>query len=140
MVLLMVPAATLFRDPPRWFIPAFWLTAVTGLMVQLIGLLTNPMEDMVRNHYYAGNWDYRLSYSPISGQLRLIWKYLHQAPAGLGLGWDRWFLFLHAAGAARLLVCGIELFFAAAAIVFGYMTWRSLQRYERIEGNQVGSK
>ena len=126
LTLLVLPMAAMFRDPPRWFRPAFWLTAVAGLLIQAIGLSTNIMEDMVKNHYYVGNWDYRMTYSPISGQVRLIWKYLHQSPTALGLGWDRWFLFLHQGGANWALVGAIEALFVACAAVFGWLTWRSV--------------
>lgn len=128
ITLLLFPIAALFQDPPRWFRPMFWLTATSGFIVQVIGLSTNIMEDMVGNHYYIGNWDYRLSYSPITGQLRLIWKYLQQEPTALGLGWDRWFLFLRSAGASSSLVIGIESSFVAAALVFGWLTWNSIER------------
>lgn len=126
--LLMVPIAALFQDPPRFFRPMFWLTAITGFLVQVIGLSTNIMEDMVHNHYYAGNWDYRMGYSPITGQLRLIWKYLHQQPSVFGLGWDRWFLFLRSTGANSTLVFGIESAFVACALVFGWLTWKVVWR------------
>jgi hypothetical protein len=129
LVLLILPIGTLFRDPPRWLRPVFWCTATIGFLVQAIGLATNIMEDMVRNHYYVGNWDYRMSYSPITGQLRLIWKYLHQAPTAFGLGWDRWFVFLRSAGANAALVDGIEAFFLLGAVLFGWMTWKSLRSY-----------
>jgi hypothetical protein len=130
MTLLLIPIATLVQDPPRWFRSLFWLTAIAGFAVQVIGLSTNIMEDMVGNHYYVGNWDYRMSYSPISGQLRLIWKYLHESPTQLGMGWDRWFLFLRDAGASASLVYGVEAAFVAGAFIFGWMLWRSCSRTE----------
>jgi hypothetical protein len=124
VLLLTLPAAALFLDPPRWLRPAFWSVAAAGLLVQLIGLSTNIVEDMVTNHYFIGNWDYRMRYSPISGQLRLIWKYLHQKPAGLGLGWDRWWLFLHAAGASWAVLVPIVAIFILGAVVSGMLLWR----------------
>ena len=79
------------------------------------------------NHYFVGNWDYRMSYSPITGQLRLIWKYLHVQPTALGLGWDRWFVFLRDAGASPSTLNGIASIFLIGALLFGFLTWRSLR-------------
>lgn len=134
MTLLLLPIAALVQESPRWFRPVFWVTAVAGATVQVLGLSANIMEDMVRNHYYVGNWDYRMSYSPIAGQLRLIWKYLHEGPAQLGLGWDRWFLFLRDGGASAWLVYGVEAAFAAGVLAFGWMLWQSLSEWERAGG------
>lgn len=127
LVLLCFPIAALYQDSPRWLRPVFWTTTITGFLVQAIGLSTNIMEDMVLNHYYVGNWDYRMSYSPITGQLRLIWKYLHVSPAGQGLGWDRWFVFLRDAGASPSLLYGIASLFLLGALGFGLLTWRSVR-------------
>jgi hypothetical protein len=81
-----------------------------GVLVQCVSLATSFMEDQVpRGHYYDANWNYRLDYS-LSEQIHLFWKYLTSGgPARLGLGWDRWFVFLHKAGvsAATLTVLGL---------------------------------
>jgi hypothetical protein len=83
---------------------------VLGAMVQCVSLATSFMEDQVpRGHYYDANWTYRLGYS-LSGQLHLLLKYLgSSAPARLGLGWDRWFVFLYKGGisSATLAVLGV---------------------------------
>jgi hypothetical protein len=81
-----------------------------GAFVQCVSLATSFMEDQVpRGRYYNANWTYRLGYSLI-GQIRLLWRYLASGePARLGLGWDRWFVFLHKGGvsAATLAVLGL---------------------------------
>jgi hypothetical protein len=86
------------------------LLLVLGALVQCVSLATSFMEDQVpRERYYDANWTYRLSYS-LSGQIHLLWKYLASGePARLGLGWDRWFVFLHKGGvsAATLAVVGL---------------------------------
>jgi hypothetical protein len=86
------------------------LLLVLGAFVQSVSLATSFMEDQVpRGHYYDANWSYRLTYS-LSGQIHLLWKYLSSGePARLGLGWDRWFVFLHKGGvsAATLAVLGL---------------------------------
>jgi hypothetical protein len=75
------------------------LLLVLGAFVQCVSLATSFMEDQVpRGRYYDATWTYRLSYS-LSGQIHLLWKYLaSNEPARLGLGWDRWFVFLHKGG------------------------------------------
>lgn len=128
LILLTLPCAVLLKSPkPGWTRAAFWSLGLFGFLVQAIGLSTNILEDMVVNHYFIGNWDYRMSYSPITGQLRLIWKYLHVKPAGLGLGWDRWFVFLHAAGASPVPLAIIASIFLVGALGFGLLTWKSVQ-------------
>jgi hypothetical protein len=81
-----------------------------GAFVQCVSLATSFMEDQVpRGRYYDANWTYRLGYSLI-GQIRLLWRYLASGErARLGLGWDRWFVFLHKGGvsAATLAVLGL---------------------------------
>jgi hypothetical protein len=75
---------------------------VLGATVQTLSLATSFMEDQApRGRYYGANWTYRLDYS-LSGPLHLFWKYLtNPQPAKLGLGWDRWFVFLAKAGVSR---------------------------------------
>lgn len=127
LVLLCLPIAALLAEPPPWLRPVFWITAIAGFLIQAIGLSTNVLEDMVYNGYYIGNFQYRMSYSPITGQLRLIWKYLHVKPAVIGGGWDRWFLLLHAAGASASIVTGITSLMLAAALVFGLLMRASVR-------------
>ena len=126
LILLTLPCATLFQGLSprmRWIL---WITAIAGFVVQALGLATNIVEDMVVNHYFIGNWDYRMGYSPIAGQIRLVWKYLHAKPAALGLGWDRWFVFLHAAGANSIPLAVLALCFLLGALTFGRMSWKML--------------
>jgi hypothetical protein len=83
---------------------------VLGALVQCVSLATSFMEDQVpHGRYYDAQWTYRFSYS-LSGQVHLLWKYLRSGePARLGLGWDRWFVFLHKGGvsAKTLAVLGL---------------------------------
>jgi hypothetical protein len=82
--------------------------------VQGVSLATSFMEDQApRGHYYDANWTYRLNYS-LSGPLHLFWKYLQSPqPARLGLGWDRWFVFLYKGGISRAT---LAVFAAAMAL------------------------
>jgi len=89
---------------------------VAGALVQLISIATSFMEDQApRGHYYDASWTYRLNYS-LSGQIHLFFKYLSSPePARLGLGWDRWFVFLAKGGISRATLAVI---FAAMALGF----------------------
>ena len=93
-----------------------------GAMVQCISLATSFMEDQApRGHYYDAHWTYRLGYS-LSGQVHLLWKYLSSVEAArLGLGWDRWFVFLHKGGVATgtLAVLGLMMVAGLAISVAG---------------------
>jgi hypothetical protein len=81
------------------------LLLVLGAFVQCVSLATSFMEDQVpRGHYYDSDWTYRLGYS-LSGQIHLLWKYLGSGePARLGLGWDRWFVFLYKGGVSATML------------------------------------
>jgi hypothetical protein len=85
-----------------------------GVLVQAISIATSFMEDQApRGHYYDANWTYRLSYS-LSGQIHLFFKYLSSPePARLGLGWDRWFVFLAKGGISRATLAVIGAAMAA---------------------------
>jgi hypothetical protein len=87
---------------------------VLGVLVQVISIATSFMEDQApRGHYYDANWTYRLNYS-LSGQVHLFFKYLSSPePARLGLGWDRWFVFLAKGGISRATLAVIGAAMAA---------------------------
>jgi len=89
------------RTKGSWVRKVALLLLILGVLVQCVSLATSFMEDQVpRGHYYDANWTYRLGYS-LSGQMHLLWKYVGSGePARLGLGWDRWFMFLHKGGVA----------------------------------------
>jgi hypothetical protein len=89
------PALT--REKGRKFA---WPLLVLGATVQCITLATSFLEDQApaTRHYYDAHWRYRFDYS-LAGQIHLLMKYLRNGqPHTLGLGWDRWFVFLHIGG------------------------------------------
>jgi hypothetical protein len=114
----MVPSMALFclglgpilADAKNRFKKIAFVLLILGGMVQCITLATSFMEDQApRGHYYDATWTYRLGYS-LSGQIHLLLKYLKNGqPTRLGLGWDRWFVFLHNGGisTATLAVLGL---------------------------------
>jgi hypothetical protein len=93
---------------------------VAGALVQMIGMATSFIETQARGEYYDPQWHYRLSYS-LGSQVELLFHYLGSAaPAPLGLGFDRWFVFLAKVSVSHvtllalgaLMLCGL----AAAAL------------------------
>jgi hypothetical protein len=132
-VLLCVAISAWFLDPPAWLDRAVWLSFGLGLIVQLIGLSTNIVEDMVTNHYYDASWTYQIGYSAISGQLRLITKYLGGAPAGLGMGFDRWFIFLSKAGVPGTTIAMLLVPMLLGTVVAG---WLLVKEFCAVEAKQ----
>lgn len=94
---------------------------LAGMLVNVIGLATSPLEDMASGKYYDEQFNYRLDYSPLAGQGALLVKYLSDAaPAAIGRGFDRWFVFLHKGGVSTgwlLLVGGLATAGAAFSAV-----------------------
>ena len=111
-----------------------------GVAIQLIGLSTNILEDMVRHQYYYANWEYRWSYSAITGQLRLIAKYLGGAPAPLGFGFDRWFVFLRKAGAPLGAILTLVIPMLAGALISGRMLLREWCRWPSMRLASTGTE
>jgi hypothetical protein len=75
---------------------------VIGIAVQLISMATSFMESQVpAGVYYGPNWTYQMRYSLWSQANVLLYHLAHPAPARLGLGFDRWFVFLAKVGVAH---------------------------------------
>jgi hypothetical protein len=93
-----------------------------GFLVQAISVSTSFVEDQALGTYYDQQWNYRMNYASIVSQGRLLVHYLESsAPVKIGLGFDRWFVFLAKAGVApRLLAVG--LFLELAGLTF--FCWR----------------
>jgi hypothetical protein len=87
--------------------------------VQAVSMATSFLEDQVSGAYYYSQWDYRMGYAPLASQIRLLLHYASSsAPAPLGLGFDRWFVFLAKAGVARGTILSILLLEAIAIVFF----------------------
>ena len=126
LTLLCAALAAWFIDPPRWWRKGLAAAFVAGLAVQVIGLSTNVMEDMVNNHYYDARYYYQIGYSPIAGQLRLIAKYVGGAPAPLGMGFDRWFVFAPKAGMPLWIVVSLVTVMMAGLVLSGWkLLWNA---------------
>jgi len=90
---------------------------IAGFFVQVIGVATSFLEAAVAGGYYDAQYNYRMSYSPLSLQTRLLLHYASTStPAPIGRGFDKWWIFLSRAGvsnatliimAGSLLLCAI---------------------------------
>lgn len=91
-----------------------------GVFVEAINMATSFFEDQANGRYYDVNYNYRMDYSPLVSMTRQLIHYATSpAPAAPGLGFDRWFVFLHKAGVASSTIAvflGIEL---AGFVLFG---------------------
>jgi hypothetical protein len=93
-----------------------------GMFVQIISISTSFLEDQATGSYYDAQWNYRMDYSSVTRQGLLLLHYLTTSPpAPIGLGFDRWFVFLGKAGVSRgLLALGLCL--EVAGLIF--FSWR----------------
>jgi len=85
---------------------------IAGLVVQMLGLATSFLEAEAGYGYYSRQFDYRLGYNALAIQAELLLKYLSSPqPARIGLGFDRWFVFLAKAGVSHstLWVLGLAM-------------------------------
>jgi hypothetical protein len=74
-----------------------------GFAVQALGLAISFLEAEVGRGYYDRTWTYRMNYAGLLNQLQLLWKYAQSGtPARIGLGFDRWFIFLSKGGVSPL--------------------------------------
>ena len=72
---------------------------VAGFLVQAINMATSFLEDQANGRYYDVKYNYRMDYSPLVSMTRQLIHYvISPSPAAPGLGFDRWFVFLHKAG------------------------------------------
>jgi hypothetical protein len=100
----------------------------------MIGLSTSFLEDQANGSYYDQQWNYRLDYSLV-GQGLLLMKYLsNPAPAPLGKGLDRWFVFLAKAGVPAWM----EIFVLLLAVAGMTLAARGIRRTLRTAESLCG--
>jgi hypothetical protein len=103
--------------------------AVVGFLVQAIGMSTSFLEDQAKGGYYDSQWNYRMSYSPLVSQSQRLFHYLaSSAPAPIGLGFDRWFVFLAKGGVAHAAIAFVLLLEFTAALCSGWILCSALRR------------
>jgi len=118
---------------PRYFVPALALLCISlapvfagassklktlaiigvaaGTIINLIGLSTSFLENQAtRGIYYDSGLNYVWSHSSITAQAFLFWKYLIEGDnTSIGLGFDRWFVFLHKAGVGNGVIIALAI-------------------------------
>jgi hypothetical protein len=100
-----------------------------GFLVQAINMATSFFEDQANGRYYDVRYNYRMDYSPLVSMSRQLIHYMTApAPAPAGLGFDRWFVFLHKAGVANGTVAGFLALELAGFLFFGILLVRSFPR------------
>jgi hypothetical protein len=73
---------------------------IAGFFVQALGSAASFLEADVAGGYYDAQYNYRMGFSPIITHIRLLLHYSTSAPAPIGRGFDKWWVFLSKAGAA----------------------------------------
>ncbi len=108
LVLLCIGLAPVMMNLSKRTCVAAIVLTILGAAVQVISIATSFMESQVPTGvYYGQNWTYQMSYS-LWCQVRVLWSHiLNPAPARLGLGFDRWFVFLGKLGVSHVTLTGI---------------------------------
>lgn len=105
------------------------LLFLVGLAVQALGLATSFLEAEVGYRYYDRQFDYQLGYNALAKQAELLLKYLgSHEPARIGLGFDRWFVFLSKGGVSHTSLLIFGLLIAGGA---GLSLWALVQCVRR---------
>jgi hypothetical protein len=129
LVVLCLGLGPMFADAGQWMRKLAVILFVAGVFVQVISISTSFLEDQATGSYYDGQWNYRMEYSSIVGQGRLLVHYLTTAqPAPIGLGFDRWFVFLGKAGVSRGLVAAGLCVELAGFLFFGWRLKKALSQ------------
>ena len=131
LILTCLAAGTLLETGQsrvrRWLL----VLTVAGFAVQVITYSTSFLEDQAigRGTYYDSQLNYRMSYNPLVSQTERLVEYVNGKPAPIGLGFDRWFVFLRKMGVAVYT----ELLIAAVPMFLLFWSVRSLKQLLRQE-------
>lgn len=94
------------------------LLFIAGFAVQALGLATSFLEAEVGHGYYNQQFEYRLGYNALSNQAEFLLKYLgSHEPARIGLGFDRWFVFLSKGGVSHATLLAFGLVMAGCVVL-----------------------
>jgi hypothetical protein len=117
-----------------WTRRCLLVLAICGFAVQVITYSTSFFEDQSVGTsgpaYYDPGFNYRMSYDPLISQTKRLVAYAEGKPAPIGLGFDRWFVFLHKAGVAwstEALIAAVP----ALLLVLSILRLRRLVTQER---------
>ena len=131
LILTCLAAGTLLETGQsrvrRWLL----VLTVAGFAVQVITYSTSFLEDQAigRGTYYDSQLNYRMSYNPLVSQTERLVEFINGKPAPIGLGFDRWFVFLRKMGVAVYT----ELLIAAVPMFLLFWSVRSLKQLLRQE-------
>jgi hypothetical protein len=106
---------------------------IAGFFVQALGSAASFLEADVAGGYYDAQYNYRMSFSPIMTHIRLLLHYATSAPAPLGRGFDKWWVFLSRAGASpgALWIIGSTLI--AGAVMSAWWLQREFRSLNRTD-------
>jgi hypothetical protein len=122
----------------RWVRVSAVVLFIAGFLVQAIGVATSFLEAAVGGGYYDANYNYRMAFSPVWLQARMLWFYATSPGAApIGRGLDRWWLLLSKAGVARGTLWAIGLTEVAGAAISGWVLWRSWKKSEREHAAEI---
>ena len=131
LTLLAVGVAAFFHESPkRWRVFGYALV-LAGFAVQVLGISVSFTEAAV-NGYYDPRWDYRMDYNAVGQHLRVLSKYLSDPnPAPAGVGFDRWFVFLHREGFSTAALWGMAAPVLCVAFASAFGLYRCVRQQRK---------
>jgi len=129
MALLCLGLGPMLEAGSQWSKRAAIILLIAGIFVQLTSMATSFLEDEANGSYYDRSWNLRTNYAPLISQTKLWVHYaFSSAPAAIGRGFDRWFLFLAKAGISRAIIA-LGLFLEIAGLLF--CLWKLRSAWQR---------
>ena len=132
LTLLAVAVGIYFHEvPKRWRVFGY-AVVLAGFAVQVLGISINFTEAALAGGYYDAHWDYRIGYNAITQHLQVLSKYLWDPnPAPAGLGFDRWFVFLHRQRFSNGALWEIATPVLCIALASAYGLYRCVRQHQR---------
>jgi hypothetical protein len=125
MVLLCLGLGPMLEEGSQWIKRAAIILLIAGIFVQLTSMATSFLEDEAGGSYYDHFWNLKTNYAPLISQTKLWIHYAFSpAPAAIGRGFDRWFVFLAKAGISHTMIA-LGLSLEIAGLLFCLWKFRS---------------
>jgi len=126
--LLCLGLGPLLENGGPWVRRTLLVLFLAGLAVQGITSATSYLEDQANGNYYDQQYNYRMDYAPLVTMGRQLAHYATTSDVvPLGLGFDRWFVFLPKAGVARGTVFAFLTVEVAGFLLFAGLLVKSLR-------------
>lgn len=136
--LLCIGLLPVMKDLSKGMRAAAIALTILGAAVQIVSMATSFMESQVpAGVYYGQNWVYQMNYSLWSQVQVLAHHIANPAPARLGLGFDRWFVFLGKLGVSHVTLAAVFCFFAIGFLWSSESLRRALKA-ARVPAKQSG--